>query len=389
MTGFGDGLAVGPDLVHAAEEAANDAMTPLAGRRPDMMCVFVCSDDPAAVQAAAFRAMEVTGAATTLGCSAGGVIGAGRGAEMTNAVSVWAAHLPGVRCRSFQLDVVRTEDGVGVTGMPERHDDDAVAVLLADPYTFPADTFVERSHEALGGLPLIGGLASGARAPGSSRLFVDGRSVEQGAVGVLLGGPVDVHSLVSQGCRPIGPSMAVTKADGNMLLELAGVPALSKLETIVQDLSPEDRASVANGLHVGIAMDEYALDHERGDFLIRGVVGADRERDAIAIGDVVEVGRTVRFQLRDAAAAEEDLEQMFSRCRTEIGTVDGALLFSCNGRGRAMFGSADHDVLAVQQGLGISGVAGFFAAGEIGPVAGRNHMHGFTASILAFGPPRS
>jgi small ligand-binding sensory domain FIST len=132
-------------------------------------------------------------------------------------------------------------------------------------------------------------------------------------------------------------------------------------------------------------MDEYAEEHERGDFLIRGVLGADREQGAIVIGEAVEVGRTVRFQVRDASAADQDLKELFARFRAETGPVGGALLFSCNGRGRTMFPSADHDVLAVRSGLNTTGVAGFFAAGEIGPVGGRNHLHGFTASILVFG----
>jgi small ligand-binding sensory domain FIST len=382
---FGDGLAVDPDLAAAAESAVTQALAPLRGQRPDLLCVFVCSDDPNAVESAGTRAREVAGARTTLGCSAGGVIGAGRGVEIEPAVSAFAACFPGVRCTPLHLELVRTPDGVAVTGMPDRQEDDAVAVLLADPFTFPIAAFVQRSNDDLPGLPLIGGVASGPRSGGSARLFLDGHSVPAGAVGVVLGGPVVARPVVSQGCRPFGPTMIVTKAEGNVLLELAGTPALAKLEQIVAELSAEERQAVAHGLHIGVAMDEYAEEHERGDFLIRGVVGADSERGAIAIQDVVEVGRTVRFQVRDASAADEDLAELFSQFRAETGPVGGALLFSCNGRGRTMFPSADHDVLAVRAGLGTTGVAGFFAAGEIGPVAGRNHLHGFTASILVFG----
>jgi small ligand-binding sensory domain FIST len=132
-------------------------------------------------------------------------------------------------------------------------------------------------------------------------------------------------------------------------------------------------------------MDEYAEEHERGDFLIRSVVAADPQRGSIAIGDFVDVGRTVRFHVRDASAADDDLKKLFSRFRAEAGPVGGALLFSCDGRGRFMFPSPDHDVLALRAGLGVTGVAGFFAEGEIGPVAGRNYLHGFTASMLVFG----
>ncbi|HKR51428.1 MAG TPA: FIST N-terminal domain-containing protein [Pseudonocardiaceae bacterium] len=382
---FGDGLAVGPDLVAAAESAVTQALAPLRGQRPDLLCVFVCGADSTAVESAGTRAMAMAGAGTTLGCSASGVIGAGRGVESESAVSVFAACLPGVRCIPFHLELVRTPDGAAVIGMPDRREDDTIAVLLADPFTFPVTIFVQRSHDDLTGLPLIGGVASGSRSGGYARLFLDGRSVPAGAVGVVLGGPVAAVPVVSQGCRPFGPPMIVTKAEGSVLLEVAGTPALAKLEQIVAELPAEERQAVARGLHIGVAMDEYAEEHERGDFLIRGVAGADSQRGAIAIGDVVEVGRTVRFQVRDASAAADDLKELFSRFRAENGPVGGALLFSCNGRGATMFPSADHDVLAVRTGLGTTGVAGFFAAGEIGPVAGRNHLHGFTASILVFG----
>ncbi|HEY2764621.1 MAG TPA: FIST N-terminal domain-containing protein [Pseudonocardiaceae bacterium] len=384
-TRFGDGLAVGPDLVRSAESAVQQAIAPLAGQRPDLLCVFVCSDDPSAVEAAGLHAMEVAGARIALGCSAGGVIGAARGVETQSAVSAFAGCLPGARCTPFQLDLLRTADGVAITGMPDRRADDAVAILLADAGTFPVAGFVERSNDDLAGLPLIGGVASGPPGSGAAQLFMDGRSVPAGAVGVVLGGSVAVRPVVSQGCRPFGPSMIVTKAEGNVLFELAGTPALTKLEQIVAELDIADRHAVARGLHIGVAMDEYAMEHERGDFLIRGVVGADQEQGAIAIGDVVEVGRTVRFQVRDASAADEELTELFARFRAESGPAGGALLFSCNGRGRAMFPNASHDVLAVRAGLGATGVGGFFAAGEIGPVAGRNYVHGFTASILAFG----
>ncbi|MGH3874143.1 MAG: FIST signal transduction protein [Pseudonocardiaceae bacterium] len=382
---FGDGLAVGPDLAVAAESAVTQALAPLRGQRPDLLCVFVCAEDSNSVEVAGARAMEVAGAATTLGCRAGGVIGAGRGVEIDSAVSAFAACLPGVRCTPFRLELVRTPDGAAVTGMPDRCADDTIAVLFADPFTFPIAAFVQRSNDDLPGLPLIGGVVSGQRDGGAARLFLDGRSVPVGAVGVVLGGPVEVHPVVSQGCRPFGPTMIVTKAEGNVLLELAGTPALAKLEQIVAELPAEERQAVARGLHIGVAMNEYAEEHERGDFLIRGVVGADSGRKALAVADVVDVGRTVRFQVRDVSAADDDLAELFTRFRAENGPVGGALLFSCNGRGRAMFPSADHDVQAVRAGLDITGVAGFFAGGEIGPVAGRNHLHSFTASILVFG----
>ncbi len=387
MARFGDGLAVDADLVHAAEVAAVAARAPLGGLSPDLACVFVCGSDPDQVGEALQRAAGVLRARTVIGCSASGVIGAAQGIEATSAVSVWAAVLPGVRVRAFHLEVIRTSGGMAILGLPEGEDADEVAVVIADPYSFPADGFVEQANDALG-LPLVGGLATGNRGAGSTRLLIDGRVVDRGAVGVVLGGPVGAQAMVSQGCRPIGPAMTVTAADGNLLLELAGVSAITKLEQVISSLSSNDQALATDGLQVGIAMDEYVEEHERGDFLVRGILGLDKARGAIAIGDVVPVGRTVRFQVRDAASADDDLRAMLVELRRGFSAFEGALLFSCNGRGSNLFTSADHDVLAIRQGLATSGIAGFFAGGEIGPVGHRNHLHGFSASVLVFGSPR-
>ncbi|MFI6795615.1 FIST signal transduction protein [Streptosporangium canum] len=380
---FADGLAVGSDLVTNAETAVRQALSGLSAP-PDLVCFFICGEDPDDVSRAGLRVMSMASDASVIGCSATGVIGDGQGVEVTPSVSVWAATLEGARLTTFALDTLRTDDRFVVVGLPERGPDDHAAILFADPYSFPTDGFVERSQEVLGDLPLIGGLANAIQGRGAVRLFADGEIYTEGAVGVLLSGPVNVSTVVSQGCRPIGPTMAVTAVEDNLLLELAGQPALARLEEIVSALDEDDRDLVASGLQIGVAMDEYAERHERGDFLIRGVLGIDPEREAVAIGDVVEIGRTVRFQVRDAATADEDLYELLDAHREEFGRVDGALLFSCNGRGSAMFGTADHDAVALRDTLGPISVAGFFAAGEVGPVGGHNHVHGFTASVLVF-----
>ncbi|HTW19982.1 MAG TPA: FIST N-terminal domain-containing protein [Mycobacteriales bacterium] len=383
---FGDGLGVDGDLLTAAEHATTQAMDALAGAVPDLVVVFVTGGDPEAGSEALQRAAGMSTADVAIGCTAPGVIGAGRGVESEAAVSVWCAVLPDARLRSFDLEVMRADAGITVIGMPERQDDDAVAILLADPWSFPVDGFVEQCNEALPGLPIVGGMAAGVGGRGSTRLLVDDHVVDRGAVGVMVGGPVGARTLVSQGCRPVGPSMTVTAAEGNVLLGLAGKSALDKLRELLSVLPPEEQALVSEGLQLGVARDEYVEEHGQGDFLIRGIAGVDEPRGGLVVGDVVPVGRTVRFQVRDADAADHDLRETltrFSRRDDPVPTA-GALLFSCNGRGAHLFGSADHDPQLVRTGLTDHGVAGCFAAGEIGPVAGRNFVHGFTASILAF-----
>lgn len=389
MARFADGLAVGRDLIRAAESAVAQALAPLE-RSPDLLCVFVSGGDSDVVEAAGCRAMELSGAGTALGCSAEGVIGGGRGVELTSAVSVWAGVLPGVEITPFELQSAHEDGELTVSGMPERRPDDSIALILADPASFATDEFVERSNEVLAGLPLVGGLVSSEQGAGGNRLFARGKALRGGAVGALLGGDVATRTVVSQGCRPVGPPMTVTSSEGTVIRELAGKPALTKLEEVVLSLAPEDRRLIRPALLLGIAMDEYAEQHDCGDFLVRSVVGADADSGSVAVAEPVEAGRTVRLQVRDADTADADMEQLFARFRAEtsFGPPEGALLFSCNGRGTVLFPNADHDVEAVRRGLAAGGVGGFFAAGEIGPVAGRNHVHGFTASILAFGSGR-
>jgi small ligand-binding sensory domain FIST len=375
---FGDGIGVSADLVEAAETAVAAALAPLHGRTPDLALVFVSGPD---AEAAGERALALTGAAATLGCTAGGVLGAGQGVEGLSAVSVWVGVLPGATLRTFHLEVMPSDGRAAVVGMPETGAaTDEVAVLLADPFSFPVEGFVTQAATTLPGLPFVGGVAHGPTGPGSTRLWVDGRTVDRGAVGVVVGG-ASARPLVSQGCRPIGPPMTVTRAAGNVVHALAGAPALEKVRAVLSTLPPPEQAMASSGLQLGIAADEYAEDH---DYLVRAILGTEDE--GLVVGDLLRDGQTERLQVRDAAAASKDLHAALGRNPGQPG--GGVLLFSCNGRGSGLFapsyGGASHDVVAVRDGLAADAVAGFFAGGEIGPVAGRSHLHGFTASMVIF-----
>ncbi|HVQ17854.1 MAG TPA: FIST N-terminal domain-containing protein [Actinomycetes bacterium] len=390
MVACGSGVAVGFDLTRAAVTATTHALAEIDGAVPDLACVFVHGAESDDVTAALMAASRTAGAAGTIGCTAThGVIGGGHGIEDVSAVSVFVAKLPGVRLRAFHLEVMRTADSIAVVGMPDLDGDDQVALVLADAYSFPIEGFVEESDRMLSGLMLAGGMAVGGQGAGSTRLLLDGRVVERGAVGIVLGGGIGVSTMVSQGCRPVGNPMAVTRVEGNVLLELAGRPALQRLEDLLLTLSPEDQAIASGGLYIGVARDEYSDELEQGDFLVRNIIRVDPERHAIVVNDLVEVGQTMRFQLRDAGAASVDLVDGLQRWqkRRELADVKGALLFSCNGRGERFFTTGDHDAVVVRDGLGGAAVAGYFAAGEIGPVAGRNYLHGFSAAVVAFGTP--
>jgi small ligand-binding sensory domain FIST len=276
------------------------------------------------------------------------------------------------------LAALETGDGWVIDGLdPAAARAAATFVLLVDPYSFPIGAYLDDLGRRYPHLSVIGGLASAARGPGGNRLVLDGRVHLDGAVGVLL--PASPDLVVSQGCRPIGQPLIVTKAERNRLHELAGRPALDRLLEVIEQLTPEDRALAARGLHCGIVIDEGKLDFAPGDFLIRGVLGADRDAGAVAVGEEVSVGSTVQFQVRDGASADDDLHRLLHGRSAE-----GVLVFTCTGRGRHLFGTPDHDAGLVSALLDARAVGGMFCAGEIGPVAGRNYLHGFTASMALF-----
>jgi small ligand-binding sensory domain FIST len=279
-----------------------------------------------------------------------------------------------------RLTATRTAAGVALSGLSGTTvaPGDAL-LLLADPFTLPVDAIVAALGELEPPVPVVGGLASAARGPGGNRLVLDGEVADDGGVGVVLPAAVATTVVVSQGCRPVGQPMIVTRAEGDALLELAGRPAIQRLEEAVAAADPDDRARLARGLHIGIAVDEHQATFGQGDFVVRNVVGADRDAGALVVGDTVPVGTTVQFQVRDADAADDDLRSLLAGV-----SGDAALVFTCNGRGRRLFGEPDHDARAVQAAVAPGAVAGMFCAGEIGPVGARSYLHGFTASIVVF-----
>jgi small ligand-binding sensory domain FIST len=234
----------------------------------------------------------------------------------------------------------------------------------------------------------MGGMASGGLRLGQSRLFLDGRVLSSGAVGAHLP-DAELHPLVAQGCRPVGAPYTITRAEGHVIYELGGRSAVARLRELATVLPGRDRELLAQGVHLGMVINEYQAESRQGDFLIRGIAGADPDSGALAVGEEVEVGQTVQFHVRDARSADEDLRRSLERERTALGgrRAAGALLFTCNGRGSRLFAAPDHDAGLVSTMLGEIPLAGFFCAGELGPVGGQNFLHAFTASIALFPQP--
>ena len=330
-----------------------------------------------------------------VGCSAEGVIGADQEVEDRPGLSVLAAKIDGARIHPFHIakdewrdlladhDSLRERLGAG--------EQTRAIIAFGDPFSTPNIQLLPALDEILPGVPLVGGMASAGRTPGENILLRNDGTHDEGMVGVCLSGPtLDVQTVVSQGCRPFGKNYVITKSHQNVIESLGGKPALQALRDAIMDMPPADRELLQRGLFVGRAISEYKDKFRRGDFLVRNVMSVDNESGAVAVGDYVRVGQTVQFHVRDAATATEDLNLLLAQAKGDRPDPPaGGLLFSCNGRGTRLFPSPCHDISAAHAALPATPLAGFFAAGELGPVGNRNFIHGHTASFALFRSSKS
>ena len=384
---FAAALSQHPVASHAVGEVAGEILEAFAGDDPDLVVCFASPHFVGTMEDVAFALGNLLSPKVLMGATAVSIVGGALEVEDGPALSVFAASFPGARLTPVRLDVEHSPDGAAITGWPDLDHEPSTLLLLADPFSFPIDGFLHQLDRARldrarvderVGLQVIGGAASAARGPGGNRLVLDGVVTASGAVGVFLDG-VDVRTVVSQGCRPVGSPYVITRGERNRVAELAGKPALERLQDCAATATEEDRMLMRAGLHLGVVVDEHKADFTRGDFLVRNVLGGEQDSGTLVVGDEISVGQTVQFHVRDAAAADEDLRELLSGV-----AASAALLFTCNGRGRQLFGVPDHDAGVLDQLLGPLPVAGAFCAGEIGPVGGRNFLHGFTASLALF-----
>jgi small ligand-binding sensory domain FIST len=318
------------------------------------------------------------------GCTGESVVGGDREVERQPALVVWAAALPRTRVEVFRARAEqRSDEAFQFHGLPaigsRAH---ASLLVLGEPYSFPMDAWLQHLQREAPGLPVIGGMASGGMGPGQNLLISHEGLHEEGVLGALIEGEVEIQSVVSQGCRPVGRPWVITACRENLIEKLGGRPALDVLMQALAEMPAPDQHAFRHAPFVGLAIDAAKQVFERGDFLVRGVLGLSESERAFAVAEQVRRGQTLQFLVRDAASAGEDLRLLM---RKHGGGGIGALLFSCNGRGTRMFASPNHDASCVLEGLapGVP-LAGFFAAGEVGPVGGRNFLHGFTASVAIF-----
>ncbi|MCG3197781.1 MAG: hypothetical protein GHCLOJNM_02271 [bacterium] len=389
---FASGVSNALELDRALDSIFAQIEPAMEGVHPDLAILFTTDAYIDSCFEISRKIRERLSPRVLVGCTGGGIIGSDQEYEDQAAISLLVGALEGVNVRPIyltqeDLEGLETDEDV-ITRFEVTPAENPSFFLLPDPFSingYRLLSLLDRSYPAS---VKLGGMASAGFQPGSNRLYLNGNVYLSGAVGVSLTGAVEIAPLVSQGCRPIGAPLLVTAAEENAILQLGALPALEALQELVTSLPEADRRLAQRALLVGVVIDEYKNDFQRGDFLIRNLLGADPNSGMIVINDRVSVGQTIQFQVRDAASAAEDLECLLEASRGSWGNRDpvAAAVFNCNGRGLRLFPDRNHDISTIHGSMGPIPSAGFFCAGEIGPVGGKSFVHGFTSSIGFFLP---
>ncbi len=325
------------------------------------------------------------------GCSSNGVIANAEEIEAAGGLvlalySLPGATLKGVRFSQEEVEAAADEKGYWPVETSVKPEAVNGWLTFIDPFHLDAEAWLRSWQQAYPELPIFGGLATGNFPEPLTQVYLDGVVYEDGGVAIAVGGEVEMAGVVSQGCTPIGETWTLTRVNQNLIHFIGNRPAYTVLSETVSQLPPAEQQQARGNLFIGLVVNEYLEDFHRGDFLVRNLLGGDPNSGILAVGALPRAGQTIQFQRRDAAGATQEMKELLLRTQEGLKekVIFGGCLICCNGRGRNLFGRPNHDTDLVQEYFGDLGLSGFFANGEIGPVAGKNFLHSYTASLTLF-----
>ena len=324
------------------------------------------------------------------GCSSGGLVANAEEIENAGGLVLALYSLPGAKLKGVRFAQENVEAAAGEnfwpveTGVAPKDVNGWLAFV--DPFHLDAESWLRSWNKNYTARPVYGGLASGVFPEPLTQVYLDGDVFEEGGVAVAVGGDVTLAGVISQGCTPIGEAWTLTRVEQNHIRHIGNRPAYAVLSETVQKLPPEEQRQAQGNLCIGLAANEYLEDFHRGDFLVRNLIGGDPQSGVLTVGALPRTGQTIQFQRRDAAAADQDMNELLARAKDNLAgsTIYGGCLFCCNGRGKNLFGGPNHDAALVQKHFALPGLSGVFCNGEIGPVGEKNFLHSFTAALALF-----
>ncbi len=384
-------LVTGPFDEAVIRETASQLRAQLSG--PPTFCLAFVTPDYAEKASDFLELVRIYGQVPTLiGCTGSGLVGSSKEQEEGSGFSLLLVSLPGVTAKAFPFDQNMIESSPD----PEywhaqthlKAADTKAWLVFLNPFSINVEAWLKQWNQAYAHVPIFGGYAGGFPGEPEAWVLCNDRVIS-GGVALALEGDIAVHAVVSQGCKPIGEPLTVTRADRNVLFTLGSRPAYEVLSDVYKELSDAEREQAKGHLFAGLAVSEYLEEYKRGDFLVRNIIGADRESGAVAINAVPRVGQTLQYQLRDSRVANDELQRLLREEAANFSpTPYAGLLCTCHGRGRSLFGDANHDAGLIDQVFPGLPVAGLFANVQIGPVGDRSFAHGYTASLALFAPTK-
>jgi small ligand-binding sensory domain FIST len=360
---------------------------------PDLVFVFISAHHADNYERVSAWVHEELGETTLVGCSGSGVIGAGQELEGREAVSLIGGWLPGIQVRVGHVAEflpATEEEWVEFLELDATQKTDFI--LLADAVTCDIEVVLKTLDESFPNMVKLGGLANSGPPDQPAALFAHGDLRQGGGLVIALQGNIEIKTIVSQGCRPVGEPLIVTRCKGNVIKELnAGRPA-EVLRRIYDSLNARDLARFNTSMFMGVDLgDDSRSRYGRGDFLMRNILGIDPDSGALAVDAQITTYQVVQFHMRDQEMAETELVQLLRDVvqGDPVSHVRGALMFSSFCRGERLFGVPNHDSDLFTRHLGSVPLAGFFCNGEVAPMGGKSCLHGYTSVFALFCEPKA
>ena len=369
----------------AAERATRMAMGNAGIAKADLAIVFATINYQTEYQEL-YQAVQVNSSCDELiGCSGMSVLTSAGEFEGEPAIAVMVIRSEEISAVSFAAQGTEPEISAQIQAQiqPEIHDDSLLVIFPDIRAVNPAELVNHIGGDGVE-LPVVGAAISGDATGAQMYHWKGEQATESGVTGVLLTGDFSTEIGVAQGCQPIGKPREVTSVDGRVIFELDGEPALESFKGTLQLLTQDDIRRSGGTVFVGIAMDAENRNPTRGDFLIRNLIGVNEEHAAIAVSEEVTEGQLIQFHLRNPAAAAEEIRAIIERLAEKAHSQPPAfgLYFNCLGRGKGLYGSANHDISVIQDKFPGLPIIGFFGNSEFAPIGGRNFAHAYTGVFV-------
>ncbi len=373
-------------LADALEDATTMAMGNAQLAKADLAVVFATVDYQADYGQLFRTIHEISGCDHLVGCSGMSVLTSAGEFEGESAVAVLVLRSDDVTAMPF---LVSSDDSSTIGSAiherisSETHEN-SLLVVLPDARCVSPEALVHQIGEDGRRLPIVGGAASGSSDGQEIYGWHDEEVVESGVAGMLLTGAFHAEIGVAQGCQPIGHPLKINRAEGNVIYEVNGNPALDGLQGSLESLTAEELRQSGRVVFIGIAMDKENPAPQRGDFLVRNLVGYDKESGAIAVSENVSEGQFIQFHLRNSASANKEIHEIVLDLheRTREQPPVFGMYFNCLGRGKGLYGKANHDIQIIKQRFPELPVIGFFGNAEFAPIGGRNFAHAYTGALV-------